>query len=132
MHIYSHIPYCILKWGGDISNQNFLKLSKLQNVCARMINNSNKRAHMNLIYKSLNLLPINEILTLELQKCGYKLYHKNLPTPIFKGMERIGSISSGLKAHRYGTRLKSLPYVLPHRSPSFNRSFLCKAIMIIY
>ena len=29
---------------------------------------NNKRAHVNLIYKSLNLLPINQILTLELQK----------------------------------------------------------------
>ena len=43
-------------------------------------------------------------------------------------MERTGGISSGLKTHRYDTRLKSLPNVLPHRSPRFNRSFLCKAI----
>ena len=64
-----------------------------------MINNSNKRAHVNPIYKSLNLLPINQILTLELQKFGYKLYHKNLPTPTIKGMERIGGISSGLKTY---------------------------------
>ena len=48
--------------------------------------------------------------------------------PIKKGMERIDTISSGLKTHRYGTRLKSLPNVLPHRSPRFNRSFLSKAI----
>ena len=128
MHIYSHISYCSLIWGGAISNQNFLKLSKLQNSYVRMINNSNKRAHMNPIYKSLNLLPINPILTLELQKFGYKLYYKNLPTPIIKGMERIGRLSSGLKTHRYGTRLKSLPYVLPHKSPRFSRSFLSKAI----
>ena len=84
---------------------------------------------MNLIYKSLNQLPINQILTLELHKFGYKLYHKNLPTLIIKGMEKIGSISSGLETHRYGTRLKSLPNVLPHRSPWFNRSFRCKAVM---
>ena len=64
-----------------------------------MINNSNKRAQVNPIYKSLNLLPINQILTLELQKFDYKLYHKKLPTSIVKGMERIGSISSGLKTH---------------------------------
>ena len=51
-----------------------------------------------------------------------------MPTSIIKGMERIGSISGGLKTHRYGTRLKSLPNVLLHRSPRFNRSFLCKAI----
>ena len=128
-HIYSHLSYCIPIWGGAISNQNFLKLSKLQNSCVRMINNSNKRAHMNPIYKSWNLLLINQILTVELQKFGYKLYHKNLPTPMIKGMDRIGGISSGLKTHRYGTWLKSLPNVLPHRSPRFNRSFLCKAIM---
>ena len=76
VHIFSHISYCLLIWGEAIPNQNFLKFSKLQNSCVRMINSSNKRAHMNLIYKSLNLLPINQILTLELQKFGYKLYHK--------------------------------------------------------
>ena len=109
--------------------QTKISSNSLQNSCFRMINNSSKRAHVNLIYMSLNLLPINQIPTLEFQKFGYKLYHKNLPTAIIKGMERIGSISSGLKTHRYGTRLKSLPNVLPHRSPRFNRSFLCKAIM---
>ena len=49
-HIYSHISYCILIWGGAISNQNFLKLSNLQNSCARMINSSSKRTHVNPIY----------------------------------------------------------------------------------
>ena len=76
-HIYSHISYCILIWGGAISNQNFLKLSKLQNSCIRMIKNSNKRAHIKPIYKSLYLLTIDQILTLELQKFGHKLYHNN-------------------------------------------------------
>ena len=76
-----------------------------------MIKNSNKRAHIKPIYKSLNLLSINQILTLELQNFGHKLYHNNLPTPISKGMAKIDDTSSGLKAHRYGTRLKSLPNV---------------------
>ena len=80
-----------------MSNQNFLKLSRLQNSCVRMMNNSNKRARVNLVYKSLNLLPFNQILTLELQKFGYKVYHKNFPTSIIKVMERIGGISSELK-----------------------------------
>ena len=90
MHIsYSHLSYCILIWGWAISNQNFLKLSKVQNSCIRMIKNSIKRAHVKPIYKSLNLLTIDQILTLELQKFGYKLYHNNLPTPLGKGVERL-------------------------------------------
>ena len=91
--------------------------------------NSNKRAHIKPIYKSLNLLTIDQILALELHKFGPKLYHNNLPTPVSKGMEKIGDTSSQLKTHRYGTRLKLLPNVLPHRSTQFNRSFLCKEIM---
>ena len=126
--IYSHLSSCILNWGGAISNQNFLKLSKLQNSCIRMVKNNNKRAHIKPIYKSLNLLTIDQTLTLELQKFSHKLYHNNLPTPISKGMEKIGDTSSGWKTHRYGTRLKLLPNVLPHSSTRFNRSFLCKAI----
>ena len=127
--IYSHLSYCILIWSGTISNRNFLKLSKLQNSYIKRIKNSNKRAHVQPIYKSLNLLTIDQILTLELQKFVHKVHHNNLPIPINKGMEKIGNTSSGWKAHRYGTRLKSLPNVLPHRSTRFNRSFLCKAIM---
>ena len=41
------------------------------------------------IYKSLNLLTIDQILTPELQTFGHKLYHNNLPTPISKGMEKL-------------------------------------------
>ena len=59
--------------GGAISNQKFLKVSKLQNSCIRMIKNYNKRAHIKPVYKSLNLLTIDQILTLELQKFGHKL-----------------------------------------------------------
>ena len=91
--------------------------------------NSNKRAHIKPIFKSLNLLTIDQILTLELQTFSHKLYHNHLPTPISRGMEKIGNTSSGQKAHRYGTRLKSLPNVLPHRGTRCNRSVLCKAIM---
>ena len=54
-----------------------------------MIKNSNKRAHVKPVYKSLNLLTIDQILTQELQKFGHKLYHNNLPTLICKGMEKL-------------------------------------------
>ena len=60
------------------------------------------------------------------ERFSHKLYCNNVPTPIHKGMEKIGNTSSGLKAHSYGTRLKLLPNVLHH---SFDRSLLCKAIM---
>ena len=95
-HIYSHLLYCILIWGGAISSQNFLKLTRLQNSCIRLINNSNKRAHANPIHKSLKVLSLAQILLLELQKFGYKLYHKHLPTHIIKDMEKIGDASHGV------------------------------------
>ena len=53
-----------------------------------MIKNSNKRAHIKQIYKSLNLSTIDQILTLELQKFSHKLNHNNLPMPISKGTEK--------------------------------------------
>ena len=80
-------------------------------------------------YKSLKLLSLDQILLLEFQKFGYKLYHKDLPTPIIKDMENIGNTSYDLKTHGYDTRLKSLPNVLPHRSLKFNKSYFCKTIM---
>ena len=52
-----------------------------------------------------------------------------LPTHIIKGMEKIVDTLYGLKIHGYDTRLKSLPNALPHRSPKFNKNYLCKAIM---
>ena len=58
-HVYSHLSFCILILGGAISSQNNLKLTRLQNSCIRLINNSNKRAHVNPICKSLkNYYPL--------------------------------------------------------------------------
>ena len=39
-------------------------------------------------------------------------------------MEKIGGTSYALKTHDYDTRLKSLPNVLPHRSPKFNKAIM--------
>ena len=103
------------------------KLPKI-NQTTELINNSNKRAHVNPIYISLKLLSLDQILLLELQKFGYKLYHKHLPTPIIKDTEKFGNTSYGLKTHGYATRLKSLPNVLPHSGLKLNKGYLCKAI----
>ena len=94
-YIYSHLSYCILIWDGAISSQNFLKLTRLQNSCIGLINNSNLRAHVNQIYTSLKLLSLDPIIVLELQKFCYKLYHKYLPTPIIKGIEKIHNTCVG-------------------------------------
>ena len=69
------------------------------------------------------------ILLQDIQKFGYKLYHKHLPIPIIKDIEKIGNTSYGLKTHGYDTRLKSLSNMMPHGSLKFNKSYLYKAIM---
>ena len=74
---------------------------------------------------------MGQILTLGLQNFGHKLYHNNLPTPISKGMEKICNTSSGWKAHRYGTRLKSLPNLLPHRTQDLIKVSYAKQLHLL-
>ena len=72
--ILPHINYCVLCWGSQTN-----RIHLLQKRAIRNINNANYRAHSEPIFKSLNLLKINDIYYLSILKLYSKLINKNLP-----------------------------------------------------
>ena len=113
--IFSHINYGIGIWGNHVNKQMLRKLQKLQNKClsyllhCRRINNKD--------YEKLEILKINEIITLENLKFGYKYYHDHLSHEINKNVLHDQHGHSLRKTHHYNTRGKNnltIPLVKNH------------------
>ena len=76
--------------------------------------------------KDLKILWLEDIIKLELSKFGYRLSNNLLSGPIYQLMNSKG----GLKQHRYLMQNKATPNLQRHESMLFNKSFMCKSIMI--
>ena len=72
--ILPHLNYCVLCWKSQTN-----RIHLLQKRAIRNINNANYRAHSEPIFKSLNLLKINDISYLSILKFYSKLINANLP-----------------------------------------------------
>ena len=72
--ILPHLQYAILSWGSKLS-----RLSKLQKRVTRVITCSKFNAHTKLLFKSLKLLKLEDLLYLNVLKLYYKLCHGDLP-----------------------------------------------------
>ena len=72
--ILPHLEYGILSWGFKLS-----RLSKLQKRAIRVITCSKFNAHTEPLFKSLNLLKSEDMLSLNVRKLYHKLCHGNLP-----------------------------------------------------
>ena len=70
----THFNYCVLCWGSQTN-----RIHLLQKRAIRNINNANYRAHSEPIFKSLNLLKINDIYYLSILKFCSKLINNHLP-----------------------------------------------------
>ena len=101
--IFSHLRYGITVWNDE--NQTILQ--KLQRICIKFITYIQKNKHI----EALNLLSINDILTLETGIFVYKLNHNQLPkifNPLFKFNNIVHSISTRNKnAYHYPFYSKS-------------------------
>ena len=123
-HIYSHIQYCISVWGPMTSQSQINELYLAQKSCLKHMFNKPKTYNTDRLFRELDLLKLQDIITLEQCKLGYKLVNNKIPNPIKKLMQQKG----GKKKHRYNTRNKNLPNIQKHQSKSFNTSYLCKGI----
>ena len=72
--ILPHLQYGILSWGFKLS-----RLSKLQKRAIRVITCSKFNAHTEPLFKSLNLLKLEDMVSFNVLKLYYKLCHGNLP-----------------------------------------------------
>ena len=72
--VMPHINYCILAWGNTSS-----RITKLQKRAIRIINGSKYNAHTEPLFKTNNLLKVEDIYKLQLQKFFFKFVHNTLP-----------------------------------------------------
>ena len=81
----------------------------LRKKAVRIITNSNYLAHSEPIFKTLNLLKLEDILKVNILKFYYQHENKNLPI-YFQNIEYNPSISS----HHYNTRKNEYVYYVKH------------------
>ena len=72
--ILPHLNYCVLCWGSQTNRIHLLHKRAIRNI-----NNANYRAHSEPIFKSLNILKIDDIYYLSILKFYSKLINNNLP-----------------------------------------------------
>ena len=104
--ILSYLHYEILLWG-NATNCNRLKL--LQKKAVRTITNSNYLAHSEPLFKTLNLLKLEDIIKVNILKFHYQYENNNLPL-YFQNIDYNPEISS----HHYNTRKHEYVYYVKH------------------
>ena len=72
--ILPHLQYAVLTWGHKVS-----RVTKLQKRAVRIITCSKYNAHTDPLFKSLNLLKLNDILDISALRLYYKFENKLLP-----------------------------------------------------
>ena len=70
----SNLTYSMLVWGSNIN-----RLIKLQKRAIRIVSLQKSKSHTEPIFKELNLLKLQDILTLQHLKFYYKFRHNNIP-----------------------------------------------------
>lgn len=91
--IYPYVSYCIEVWGTAAKKYSD-SLLKLQKLCCRIITGSPKRTSSELLFNTLNVLPISKIYEYNVMILMFRFYNGNLPKVfdnIFKKkMEPLG------------------------------------------
>ena len=122
-HVYSHLTYGISVWGKMSQKSSQNHLYRLQKECVSII--CKQKGPIDEGFKHLKIIGLPDLITFHQQKLDYKATHKLLPVPILELFDRRG----GKKSHCYPTRNKNTPKKQAHQNVTFNKSFLCKAIM---
>ena len=94
--IFPHFNYGSIAWGSDTS-----RLFKIQKKAIRAITNSKYNAHTDPLFKSLNILKIDDLIKVNTLKFYFKLIHNDLP-PYFNSI----TVNSRSELHDYNTRNK--------------------------
>ena len=128
-HIYSHLSYCVSTWGPMLQQSQIKKLQQFQNKCISMIDMTATRLSDK--FRKLNILPIKEIIQLELAKIGYRTLKGDLPVKILNCITTDSCSKILKKNHMYNTRQKeliNLPKVLDNKYLS---SFLVQSVKAV-
>ena len=123
--IYSHLAYGIAIWGSMLSKAQQNRLQKIQTECIRLVLNKKEIWPESI---KLGILSIKDIILLELNKLGYKLENKMLPSELAKCILSDQNKNWLIKTHKYSTRNKAVPNNPKPRTSLYHNSFLCKSI----
>ena len=74
------------------------------------------------------MLTLNQLIILENQKLGYKLYNDMLPTNILQALRTDSNKKDLHKTHHYNTRHRSKLYLPVANNKLYQSSFLTQAL----
>jgi len=94
--IVPHFNYCLLIWGCNMQ-----RITKLQKRAIRIISLNHYTAHTEPIFKSLNLLKLQDIYRLRLYKFYYRLENATYPQYFLDFLQPEGRL------HPYNTRTRN-------------------------
>ena len=124
-HIFSHISSGLVVWGNMIDNTTKSKIQKCMDVCFNLITHQVPNIAN---YKKEKMLRLDELITLENVKLGYKMEHSQLPETIQEMMKTDSKKKSLVKTHSYPTRTKSVPKLPTAQNKAYHASFLVQSI----
>ena len=124
-HIYSHITYGLSLWGNMVDTAIKTKIQKVMNKCFNLITHQNPTPEN---FNKEGLLILNQLITLENQKLGYKLYNNMLPINIQTAISTDSKKKDLLKSHRYDTRNKLKLNLPVATNKLYHASFLIQAL----
>ena len=128
-HIYSHLSYCVSTWGPMLQQSQIKQLQQFQNKCINMIDATATRLSDK--FRKLKILPVKEIIQLELAKIGYCMLKDDLPIKILSCITTDSCSKILKKKHMYNTRQKeliNLPKVLDSK---YYSSFLVQSVKVV-
>ena len=125
-HVYSRINYGLVIWGPMINQASKNKIFQIQKDCICLIFNKPISPHTHPLFRKSQLLKLSELTELELLKITQKHYKQNLPLAI---RELVGTKTERVK-HRYPIRNRNISNILKHSNDLYNKSFLCKSIIV--
>jgi hypothetical protein len=115
--VYPHLFYCISCWGA-VQNSRIDKLKKLQNRAIRMIGKASRLSPSSIIFKTLNLLKLEDIYKLRVTTIMFKIINGT-----WVGNTKLYKIT---ELHSYETRYATQQnYVAPKITTEVKKQSFC-------
>ena len=122
-HIGGHLQYGLLLWGNNATEEQLLKLQKIQTKCLKYILPKERTLDL---HHTPGILNLKDLIQLANWKFGYKLSHNQLPIKTTTICLEDSKNKSLLPKHHYNTRNKSIPNLPIRANKGYRDSFLIR------
>ena len=126
-HFESHLLYGLPIWGSMCGREQLNQIKSVQKKALKFLKPSDSFLET---CKNLNILPLENLIELELLKIGYKLHKGQLPTNVNKCLREDSKQNSLIRKHRYPTRSKTDLYLPIYHNAKHSSSFLVRSISL--